>query len=319
MTAEARSRLVLLDPIDQTALAALRSSYEVAVAVGAGPDQVAGLLRSADVVVLRSGARMDAEAIGQAARLKVIARAGVGLDNVDTAAAASRGIVCFNVPGLSARAVAEFALGLTFAACRNIALADRQIRAGVWDKPGLLGGQLAGRTMGIVGLGAIGSALAELAQAVGLRVIGSLGRADAERVAAFAERGVAVRPVGDVLRASDLLVLAVPLTASTRHLIGRAELAAMPSHAYLINVARGGVVDESALLAALRRRQIAGAALDVLSAERAPSPFTELDNVVLTPHIGAMTRESQQQIGQELVRRIAEELAGWSGNGGRPA
>ncbi|MEV5161953.1 hydroxyacid dehydrogenase [Streptomyces sp. NPDC053728] len=308
-TAE-RLRVLVVDPLAPKALADLGALYDVTVHMQPPQDVLTKLLRDQHALVLRSGVKLPREVIEHAEQLKVIARAGNGTDNIDLLAAAEAGIQVFNIPSVSSGAVAELALGLAFSVMRNIALADRQIRAGVWKKSELAGVELSQKTMGIIGLGSIGSRLARLAQGVGMNVVASVGRLTEERRAECASAGITLAPTDQVLRQADVVTLACPLNDHTRRLVTRAELALMKPTAYLVNVSRGGVVDEEHLYEALVHRRIAGAAIDVLAVEREPSRLSELDNVVLTPHIGAMTFDSQDRIGQILLEGLRLALAG---------
>jgi len=303
-------RVLVVDPIAPAALAELRATYAVTVHLQPTPADLLHLLEAADAIVLRSGIALPAEMIEAARDLRVIARAGNGTDNIDLAAAKRAGIQVFNIPSVSSGAVAELALGLTFAVARQIALADRQVRDGVWDKPALAGPELTGKTMGIVGLGNIGSRLAQLATGVGMNVVATVAHPSRERRYKCARRGIQLADLSDVLAWSDVVTLACPLTDRTRHLIAAAQLATMKSTAYLVNVARGDVVDEDALYKALEQRVIAGAAADVHAVERATSPLAKLNNVVLTPHIGAMSTDAQDRIGELLTLGLARALSG---------
>jgi len=303
-------KVLLLDPIHEDAIDRLRRSSEVVIRLRSEPAELPGLVSEADVVVLRSGVRLTAEVFERATRLKVVARAGSGVDNIDIAAARRAGVVVFNVPGGSAGAVAELALGLTLAVMRKIALADRQIRADVWGKPALTGDQLAGKTLGLVGFGNIGSRIAAISAGFSVRVLTTVARISQERHEELAARGVTLVGLPELLRESDVVCVAVPLTGDAANLIGEDELRAMKPGAYLINVSRGGVVDELALLAALKSHSIAGAGLDVHLNESTPSPFAELDNVVLTPHIGAMSEDAQRGIGEVVADSVFAALAG---------
>ncbi len=305
-------RVLLLDPIAPQALADLRTDCEVVERYQPGAGELPGLVRDADVIVVRSGVRLTAEVFRHARRLKVVARAGSGTDNIDLEAARAARVQVFNVPGASARAVAELAVGLLLTVCRKIALADRQIRAGVWDKPGLLGTEVHGRTLGVVGLGRIGSRIAELGTALGMRVVATVARPDAQRAERLRATGVELADLDDLLARADAVCLAVPLDGTSRGLIGAPQLARMRDTAVLVNVSRGGVVDEEALARALRERRLAGAALDVHAAEKTDSPLAEFDTVVLTPHIGAMTEQAQERVGRTLVSSIRTALAGGS-------
>lgn len=305
-----RPRVVILDPVHETAIEALNRICEVRVELRPGPDRLASLVAGAQAVVLRSGVRLTSGVIERAPRLKVIARAGAGTDNIDLEAARRAGVVVFNVPGRSGGAVAELAIGLMIAAMRNIALADRQMRAGQWNKAALAGDGLEGRVLGLAGCGGIGYRIARSAAALGMNVLAVVARPGQERRAALARQGITLVELDTLLASSDVVCLAVPLNETTRGMLGAEQFARMRSGSYLVNVARGGVVDESALLEALRTRHLSGAALDVHAREGGTSPFADLDNVVLTPHIGAMSRDVQREIGETVARSVVDALRG---------
>ncbi|MFG3137022.1 NAD(P)-dependent oxidoreductase [Streptomyces sp. NPDC048211] len=303
-----RHKILVVDPIAPQALEQLRVTYDVTVRMQPSGAELLHLVPGMDAIVLRSGVELSAHVINGARQLKVIARAGNGTDNIDLTAARRAGIQVFNIPNVSSGSVAELALGLTYAVTRHIALADRQMRSNIWKKSELAGIELAGKTLGVVGLGDIGSRLAALACGVGMQVVGSVGRPTKERKTEFARMGITLMSSGEVLRNADVVALTCPLNDRTRHLITAAELAAMKSGAYLVNVSRAGVVNENDLYDALTRRHIAGAAIDVPAIEREPSRLSELDNVVLTPHIGAMSVDSQARIGAMLLDGLALSL-----------
>ncbi|MEV7521231.1 NAD(P)-dependent oxidoreductase [Streptomyces sp. NPDC091371] len=302
------ARVLMVDPIHPDALDDLRRRYQVALHPKPTPGQLVSLARTADALVLRAGVRVTEEVIAAAPRLRTVIRAGVGLDNIDLAAAARAGVQVRNVPGGSSDAVAELALGLMLAVCRRIVVGDRHTRSTVWHKQGLMGSELRGKTLGLIGFGGIGSRIASLAQGFGMEVAVSVARPGEDRARQLAERGIRLVPLGDLLPAADVVCLSVPLTADTRGLIGRAELDLMKPDSYLVNVSRGGTVDEEALLEALRSGALAGAATDVLAREGSPTALAELDNVVLTPHIGALTQEAQRRIGERVVELLDEAL-----------
>ncbi|WP_406091160.1 NAD(P)-dependent oxidoreductase [Streptomyces sp. NBC_01013] len=300
-----RHKVLVVDPLAPRALEQLRARYDVTVRMQPSEAELVDLMPGMEAIVLRSGVELSAHVINGARQLKVIARAGNGTDNIDLTAARRAGIQVFNIPGVSSGSVAELALGLTYAVTRHIALADRQVRSNIWRKSELAGIELAGRTMGVVGLGSIGARLAALACGVGMKAVGSVDRPTPERKAEFARTGITLMSIGEVLRNADVVALTCPLNDRTHHLITAAELATMKPGAYLVNVSRGGVVNENDLYDALTRGHIAGAAIDVLATEREPSRLSELDNVVLTPHIGAMSVDSQTRIGAMLLDGLA--------------
>ncbi|HWU10181.1 MAG TPA: hydroxyacid dehydrogenase [Streptomyces sp.] len=310
LSAHTPARILVVDPIAPSALEQLRNNYDVTVRMQPPEHELGTLLKEADAIVLRSGVKLPGHLIAAASGLRVIARAGNGTDNIDLSAAREAGVQVFNIPSVSSSAVAELALGLAFAVARNIALADREVRGNIWRKAELAGSELSGKTMGIVGLGSIGTKLAALASGIGMRVVASVNRHSDDRQEQCRRLGIELQSTTDVLRQADVVVLACPLNDHTRQLIDAQALRHMKPTAYLVNVARGGVIDEGALHTALSDGTIAGAALDVLATERQPSRLADLNNVVLTPHIGAMTHDSQDRIGQLLLNGLQLALAG---------
>ncbi len=260
-----------------------------------------------DAIIVRSATKVRKELIDAAKNLKVIGRAGVGLDNIDVEYARSKGIKVINTPGATSISVAELTIGLILAVMRKIAYADRETRKGAWPKKKCKGIEMYGKTMGIVGIGRIGREVAKRAKAFGMRVI----YYDVYRPSEEQERelGVEYRELDELLSEADVVSLHLPLTPETKHLINGERIAKMKDGAILINAARGGIVDEEALYEALKSGKLYGAALDVYENEPLrESKLFELDNVVLTPHIGAQAKEGQTRAGVEIAEKIAEEL-----------
>lgn len=291
--------------------ARLRSIGEVAVHTERGADQEAELARrigDAEVVVnIRAHARFTDRVLAGCPRLRLISIWGTGTDNVDLAACRARGVAVTNTPGVNAHAVAEHTLALMLAVTRRIPAMDKDVRAGQWPR-GLLV-QLEGKTLGLVGLGAIGSRVAVLARAFGMRLLASTYGPDGGRAAALGARHVAVE---ELLRGSDIVSLHLRLSPATQGFLGRERLALMKPTAFLVNTARGGLVDKTALVEALREGRIAGAALDVFHEEPVPpgDPVLALPNVVLTPHNAGMTREVIDGGLQRAVENIEHFLRG---------
>lgn len=293
----------------------LRAAGEVDYADSSDPmprDEFLRRLRGKRGLVCVLQDRLDGEALDAGLpSLRVAANIAVGFDNIDVAAATARGIVVTNTPDVLTDAVADFAIGLLLALTRRIAEGDRFVRAGRWKGWALdfmLGTELRGRTIGIVGFGRIGRATADRARAFGMRVI-----------AACAPQGDAppppsdlpCLPLADVLATADVVSVHVPLTPSTQHLIGEAELARMKPTALLLNTARGPVVDEDALVRALADRRIAGAALDVFEREPAVHPGLQgFENVVLAPHLGSATVETRTAMADLAARNVIAVLRG---------
>jgi phosphoglycerate dehydrogenase-like enzyme len=259
------------------------------------------------VLVLRSGVDATGDVLGTAPDLGLVVRAGSGLDNIDLEHARARGLRVVRVAAMSGPPVAEMTFALMLALARKVVLADRNIRLGHWPKPTLGGPLLRGKTIGIVGAGNIGSLVGEMGAAWGMRAIGCVDRPGPALARSLAARGIELTDFDTVVEQADFLTLHVPLDDATHHLVDATVLDRMKPGSLLVNMARGGVVDEKALAEALAHGQtVAGAALDVHESEGEGeiSPLAGLDNVVLTPHIGAMALDSQRLIGERVVELI---------------
>lgn len=298
----------ILDPIDQGAIDILMERYNVSVAHGLSGGRLTDFIANKHVIILRSGVKITANDIAAAQQLDLIIRAGVGMDNIDVEAAIARNITVLNIPRVSSNSVAEHTVALMLCLLRNICLAHSNLKNNFWSKQAYLGTEVAGKTIGIVGLGMIGQSVAEKAIALGMNVVGCVWRINDLKEQRLREMGVEVMDLDSVIRRADILSLHVPLNRHTRDMIDRSAIAMMKPGAYMINMSRGGVVVEDDLYDALKQRQIAGAASDVFINEGQFNRLFELDNFVQTPHIGASTRESQQEIGARVVRMIAEHF-----------
>ncbi len=299
-------KILVADPIHEDGVKALREFAEVEVATGLTPAELLEMLSGCEVLVVRSATRVTKEIIDAGKQLKVIARAGVGLDNIDVKAAEARGIKVLNAPEAPTVAVAELVLAHMLAWARHLPRADSGMKAGRWEKAQLMGSELRGKTLGIVGTGRIGRAIGYRAKAFSMNLLAYDTRQSPE----FAEQtGAKYVDLDTLLRESDFVTLHVPLIPETKHMISKRELELMKPTAVLINTSRGGVVDEGALAEALRTGKIAGACLDVY--EREPprdSPLLKLPNVMLTPHLGASTREAQRDAAIIIAQKIKEAL-----------
>jgi D-3-phosphoglycerate dehydrogenase len=299
-------RVLVSDPLSPRAIQMLRAApgFLVEEVRGKKEEELLPLVATIDAWVVRGATKVTRRLLEAAPQLRWVARAGAGLDNIDTAAASERGIGVLNVPGANAVAVAELVFGLLLALFRRIPEADAAVRRGGFDK--VQGRELRGKTLAIVGLGKIGGAVARRARAFEMEVIGF------DPVVSSAQaRELGVEPVTfeDLFPRADILTLHAPMLPETRGMVGAAQIARMPRGAVLVNAARGGLVDEAALVEALRSGALAGAALDVF-AEEPPkgSPLLSLPNVVLTPHIGAATVEAQEAVGEEIVRLLLGKM-----------
>ena len=286
----------------------LRRHHDVDEKVGLTAEEYRAILPEYDALVVRSQLKVDAEMIAAGTRLTVIGRAGVGVDNVDLDAATRAGITVVNAPTGNTIAAAELTLALLFALSRNVAAADASMRRGEWKRSAFVGHELRGKTLGIVGLGKIGQAIADRARSLEMIVIASDPFVSAEQAA---RHGIELVPFEELLQRSDAVTLHVPVTKATKGLIGAAELARMKPSAFLLNVARGAVVDEAALAAALRAGTIAGAGVDVYTAEPPTgNPLLDAPNTVLTPHLGASTAEAQVLVAEEASQQVLDVLDG---------
>ena len=270
------------------------------------PDGLPAALADADALVVRSAVQADDTLMEHAPKLRVIGRAGVGVDNIDAAAATRRGIVVMNTPGANAVAVAELTLGLMLALARKLPAANSTMHAGKWEKKNLQGAELRGKTLGILGLGRIGLEVAKRARGFGLEIIGS----DPFVSAAVArENGIKLVTLEELIAGSDYITLHVGLTAQTAGVINAKSLAAMKKGVRIVNCARGELIDDAALIEALKSGHVAGAALDVFASEPLKeSPYATMENVILTPHIAGSTGEAQEAVGQQIARQVRDYL-----------
>lgn len=272
-----------------------------------GADALHGALQDVDAVLVRSATRITREALSAARRLKAIGRAGVGVDTIDVEAATRHAIAVFSAPGGNTISAAELTFALMLALARRIPEADRSMRAGEWTRTAFTGVELHSKILGLVGAGRIGGEVARRARAFGMRVIAFDPFLDSERARILDVQSLSFDAV---LAQADVISVHVPLTNGTAGLIGAAELARMKRGALLLNVARGGVVDETALRDALDRGQLGGAALDVFEKEPLPAdhPLRVMPNVILTPHLGASTAEAQRRVALEIADAVRDAL-----------
>jgi (S)-sulfolactate dehydrogenase len=273
-------------------------------------DDLLALLARVEGLIVRNRTRVDAELLARAPRLRVVGRLGVGLDNIDVPACRARGIDVIPATGANALAVAEYVICTVMMLLRGAYLASSEVASGSWPRAAMSQGrEAAGKTLGIIGFGGIGRLVARLAQGLGMRVIAS-DPLLAPESRAWAESGVARRELDVLLAEADAVTLHVPLGPETLHLINAGRLAAMRPGAVLVNTARGGVVDEPALAAALRDGRIAGAALDVFEQEplKGGSVLAGVPNLVLTPHVAGVTVESNERVSSLIAEKVLEVL-----------
>lgn len=302
------TRIVISEFMDLPAVESLRGAFDVDYAPELVDDRAGLLARvaEADALIVRNRTRVDREVLAAAPRLRAVGRLGVGLDNIDVAACEAAGVAVYPATGANSLAVAEYVVATSMVLLRGAYLSSNEVAAGQWPRARMSQGrETAGKTLGLVGFGGIGRMTAKLAQALGMRVLAydPMLPPDAP---AWSEAGVGRRELDALFGEVDVLSLHVPLTESTRGLVDAARLARMKPDAILVNTARGGVVDETALAAALRSGKLGGAALDVFDDEplRAGSPLAGAPNLILTPHIGGVTRESNERVSSLIAERI---------------
>jgi len=302
-------KILVSDSLPKSSVDLLRAAQgvEVVEKVGLTEEQLLPLVADIDAWVVRSATKVTRRLMEGAPKLRWVGRAGAGLDTIDVAAAKERGVEVMNVPGANSIAVAELTFGLLLALFRKLPEADASMRRGEWLKSKLMGRELRGKTLGIVGLGKIGRAVAQRALAFEMKCVGydPLVAPDAMKAA-----GVEPATLDALLAQADVVTLHLPVTPETKQMFNASRIASMKKGAVLVNAARGPLVDEAALHAALQSGHLAGAALDVFAAEPPGAiPLLSLPNVVASPHIGASTREAQEACGDEIARMLLDRLA----------
>jgi D-3-phosphoglycerate dehydrogenase len=305
-----RARILVADEIAESGLAILEQAGEVLVKTQMSAEELRESVRDVDAIVVRSATKITADIIEVGRRLKVIARAGVGVDNIDVEAATRLGVLVVNSPAGNTLAAAEHTVAMLMAAARNIPQAHAAMRSGKWNRADFVGRQLFGKTLGIIGFGRIGREVAARAKALGMWVLAFDPFVSKERIEA---EGVKSAGLAELLAESDFVTLHAQLTHQTQGMIREEQLRQMKPTAILVNCARGGLVDEGALVRALRERWIEGAALDVFADDRHPSPeLVQMPNVVVTPHLGASTEEAQSQVAVDVAEQVVAVLQGRS-------
>ena len=303
------ARILVTDPLDPAAASALRKAGHDVEERKLTPDELLREIAAYDALLVRSETKVTKAVLGVADKLKVVGRAGVGVDNIDTNAARERGVAVVNAPLAASNAVAELTLGHMLALCRQIPRADASTKEGKWEKKGLMGIELQGRTLGLLGVGRIGGRVAELCKAFGMKVVVYDPYVDAARAK---ELGVTkVETPVEVAQQADFISVHVPLTPETKHLVNADLLKQCRKGAFILNVARGGIVDEKALHDAIKSGHLGGAGLDTFETEPLKeSPLASLPNVVFTPHLGASTSEAQSKAGMMVAEQVRKVLAG---------
>jgi D-3-phosphoglycerate dehydrogenase len=307
-------RILVTDPINDAGLGLLKSADRVVTDVNhsLSAADLRQCIAGYDAVITRSGTALDADFFKAAAgQLRIAARAGVGLENVDVEAATLAGVMVMNIPEVNASAAAEHAFALLLAVCRNVPQANASLRSGDWERRPFLGTQLAGKTLGVIGMGRIGRLVAARARAFGMDVIAFDPYVPEEVTDSL--RVELVEELDEIFPRADFITLHTQLTDETRDLLGAHEFACMKRGVRIINTARGGLIDEAALLMALQSGQVAGAGLDVFQTEPAAgtsAALVQLPNVVATPHLGASTLEAQDDVSIRIVQQVLDALRG---------
>lgn len=307
-------KILIADKLDPSSMNVLNSSdFEVLDRAGIAAEDLPAALRDCQALVVRSRTKVTDQLLAAAPSLRAVGRAGTGVDNIDLVAATRRGVIVMNTPGGNSNSAAEHAVAMMMSLARKIPMAHRNLGEGSFDKGRFLGVELHGRTLGILGLGRIGLLVAEKGKGLGMKVHGFDPVTQSEAIRKY---GIEPQSMEEVLRSSDFVSLHVPLLPETKHLINAQTLAWMKPTARLINCARGGIVDESALLEALDEGRLAGAALDVFEVE--PPVDSALVNhplVVATPHLGASTEEAQSNVATAILKQLADHLSGRATHG----
>jgi D-3-phosphoglycerate dehydrogenase len=306
-------RIILTDGLDEVGVSILEKEAEVVKRNAISAEDLKNELKDYDAVIIRSRTKMNREMIKAGARLKVIGRAGVGVDNIDLEAAKEKGIVVVNAPSATTESVAELTLGLIFALAREIPRADASMKRGDWAKKEFMGTELYGKTLGIIGFGRIGSTVGQMAAAMGMRINACCDFTIPETIRII---GGELLMMDEIIERSDFIAVHTPLTEKTCKMIDEGMIARMKDGVYIVCTARGGIIDESALLAALKSGKVAGAALDVF--EKEPPDNMELvahPHVIASPHIAGQTSEAQRRasvdISKEVLAALKSEKLHW--------
>ncbi len=303
-----RPRVLVADPVAPEGVELLRAVADVDVRTGLSADELIAIIPLYDALVVRSETKVTRPVIEAASRLQVVGRAGVGVDNVDLPAATERGVIVVNAPQGNTMAAAEHTVALLMALARHVPQADASMRRGEWKRKEFVGIELRGKTLGIVGMGPIGAAVARRALGLEMRVLAADPFVPEDHL-----RAIGVEPVAfdDLIATSDFITVHVPMTNATRGMIGVDQIAKMKDGVRLINVARGGIIDEAALAAAVKSGKVAGAAIDVYTSEPpGENPLVGDPRIIITPHLGASTAEAQERVAVDVAEQIVDVLAG---------
>lgn len=303
-----RPKVIIAEAIAQQGIDALSQAADVVDLVGAGRDEVLAAMPSASAIIVRSATKVDREMIEAAPSLTVIGRAGIGTDNIDLDAATERGVMVVNAPNANTISAAEHTMALILAQARRVAEADRSLREGRWDRSRFQGIELHGKTLGVLGLGKIGTLVAQRASAFGMSIVAYDPYVSADRARRL---GVTMLPLDEVLAVADIITVHLPRTPKTENLIDAGAIARMKDDVRIVNVARGGIVSEVDLAEAVRSGKVGGAAVDVFETEpTTDSPLFDIPEITVTPHLGASTKEAQGKAGIAVAEAVADALNG---------
>ncbi|MDD5067234.1 MAG: hydroxyacid dehydrogenase [bacterium] len=300
------AKVLVCDSISEDGIKYMKDNgLDVTVKTGMTPDELIANIKEYNAIIVRSATKATADVIAAADNLKLIVRGGVGVDNIDVKAAEKKKVQVRNTPGASTVSVAEHTMALLLSLVRQIPATDKSMKEGKWEKKKFEGTELFGKTLGLIGSGRIGTAVAKRCQAFEMKVMAYDPYADDKTL--LAGNIKPVKDLDELLRQADIVSLHIPKTEETKNILNKERISKMKDGSIIVNAARGGVVDEEALAEALKSGKLYGAALDVFSTEPLQnSPLTGLSNVVLAPHIGAATKEAQKRIGLEAAKTIVE-------------
>lgn len=303
-------KVLVADPLSKEGVNIMSKCAEVDVKTGLKPEELTAIIGEYDALVVRSQTQVTAPIIKAGKKLQVIARAGVGVDNIDLDAATQNGVIVVNAPTGNTISAAEHAIALMLALARHIPQANYVLKGGKWERGKFMGTEVRGKTFGIIGLGNVGSAVARRARALEMKLIGFDPFVSADHARNLQ---VEIVPLERLYKDSDFITLHIPLTPQTKEMIGAKELAMMKPTVRIINTARGGLINEEAVAKAAKEKKIAGAAIDVFPVEPATSsPFFEVENIIVTPHLGASTAEAQAMAASDVAEQVVDVLSGRS-------
>ncbi len=303
-------KVLVMDGVEEEGLQALRREPDIEVDIPGkmSEDELVGIIGEYDGMIVRSATKVTARVLENAPKLKVVGRAGVGVDNIDLAAATARGVLVVNAPGGNTIAAAELTMAMMQSLARNIPQANATLRSGKWDKKSFMGVEVRGKVLGVIGLGRIGSAVAKRAQGMEMRVVAYDPYITEENAAIL---GVKLLPMEEVFRQADFITVHLPLNKDSKHLLDEKAFELMKEGVRIVNCARGGIIKEQALYEAMKSGKVAGAALDVFEKEpNTESPLFEFNNFIATPHLGASTQEAQLLVAVDVAEEIVAALRG---------